>query len=423
MIKLTWHAARSCWKKQKNGRTYYLGCGKCKSKSDKDGRKAAETEWEDILRKLDGKPKPSPENALARLGQLVSEIDGIDANSLMAAVASQMAVSQKLPEPKSSESLSVTDAVCKYLAEKRAECLAGSRCPGNYQDHKSKLQTFLGVAAYSGISDINDVSAEFLSSYRAAQLALLDPNNPNKRAAGTIRARLHYVKTFLTWAYEQELIEYLPRNVASYNKVYVPKPVPEFYTIDEVRILYKAATPLLKACILLALNCGFTQADISSLEWEHIDTRTRLLQKYRTKTAKATRSQLKSSYRLWPLTLETLRDVSKTTTGIILKSPRGRILRSNKLTKLGNESKHDVIRIAFSELAKQCPKQTRNKTFKHFRKTSANLVAQHYQKTPHVRDLFLGHSIQGMSIHYADEYFDLVHEACDTLGKLYSLEK
>jgi hypothetical protein len=45
-FKLTWHEARPCWKEYADGKTYYLGKGKCKAKYDMDGYHAALKEWD-----------------------------------------------------------------------------------------------------------------------------------------------------------------------------------------------------------------------------------------------------------------------------------------------------------------------------------------------------------------------------------------
>lgn len=44
-LQLTWHKPRSCWKKKRRGKTYYVGVGKCAGKTDATGYYTALDEW------------------------------------------------------------------------------------------------------------------------------------------------------------------------------------------------------------------------------------------------------------------------------------------------------------------------------------------------------------------------------------------
>jgi len=424
-IKLSWHAARCCWKKQRKGRTFYLAKGRCKSKSDREGLRIAQAEWREIERELDSEDDrpPEPTDPVATLEHLAKTVPGINVQSLMAAFVNQVVATPKAtPEPDGhATNTNLADAIERFLAEKRTECLVGNRSAGNTNEFRVKLHAFLGACVAAGVTDVQNVNADLLSRYRNAQLALLNTDNPNHLSPHTIKRRLGYVASFLHWCYENEILDRLPRNLTRYSRVPIPKPTPEFFTIEEVRTLYQNADPILRAYILLAANCAYTQSDIASLQWEHINVGSRILTKYRTKTETTTANQVQSSYRLWPITLSTLQEVSTSKSGLILVSKHGTALYRSRLSADNGAVNYDLVGRRFKTLRKKLGGEYTSKPFKLLRKTSANLIAERYQDKPHIRDLFLGHAIAGMSAHYTLQFFDTVHEACDMLERVYQL--
>ena len=55
-FKLTWVPQRKCWRKYREGKTYYLGKGKCSEKYDREGYATALAEWGEIAAKLNEQP-------------------------------------------------------------------------------------------------------------------------------------------------------------------------------------------------------------------------------------------------------------------------------------------------------------------------------------------------------------------------------
>ena len=118
----------------------------------------------------------------------------------------------------------------------------------------------------------------------------------------SVRHKLRTVKALLLWAYDSELIDNLPRCIKKYNDITLPDPKPEFFTVKQVQTLYNDASPRMKLWILLGLNCGFTQTDISSLAPDMVDWERGIIARDRQKTG------VDSQHKLWPATLKMLRE-------------------------------------------------------------------------------------------------------------------
>jgi integrase len=64
------------------------------------------------------------------------------------------------------------------------------------------------------------------------------------------------------YLWDEELITDLPRKIAKYANVKIPKPKPRFFTLDEIHLLYDRGEPFQRLILLLGLNCGYTQVYI-----------------------------------------------------------------------------------------------------------------------------------------------------------------
>ena len=146
-----------------------------------------------------------------------------------------------------------------------------------------------------------------LKSFDLARLGqLADALHGRTYAPETIRTTLHFARTAFDyldtrgrWELTRRAEKLLrPRRTRATTIVRV-------FTPDELHDLYAYASPLLRAALLLGLNCGFTTADLSSLSHEHIVTDGEVV----TAVKPRTKTGVGGQWVLWPETIAALRVV------------------------------------------------------------------------------------------------------------------
>ncbi len=189
------------------------------------------------------------------------------------------------------------------------------------------------------------------------------------------------VKDLFRWIDEHDSIPWIKprcfRRIFSINRhkmvtdgEYACKPplirnvVPTF-TIDELTHLYAEADRRVRAWMLLALNCGHTQKDLSDLTTAEIafDATNPFIQRERVKT------HVHGVWVLWPETLEAIeREMAP-------KNPLNRVfLSSQGKTLVGGENYgRDVVRMEWLKLREKAG-MSRTLSFKYLRKTGADLI-------------------------------------------------
>lgn len=365
-----------------------------------------------------------------------------------------------------------------YVSAKRSLADAGQISRQMFNEYEHNARVFADWAGQSGYTLTDQIDAGCLDRYRQFVLKLRNPEFARKAETPqlglvSIRKRLARLKNFIEWAFESEQLAALPRNIRGLAKLRLEsheeaeKTASElFYTVAEVRELFAAATRRTKLYILLALNCGYTQSDIATLRHAHVDWQAATITRPRHKT------KGKQVHCLWPITLELLKaeatkpDKKQPGGGLMLLGQNGLPLihESDSTT-----TRQDTIRMAFAMVQKTLAKQrlrqsspelfklaTRAngsmgkgellaikreqaaraatlqqaikeelasdaRTFKNFRKTSANLIEQKYGDGSKLADQFLGHTQKATKRFYVDSHFDALFGAIEWLGEQYAL--
>ena len=151
-----------------------------------------------------------------------------------------------------------------FLAARKSQADDGEISVAMYSDDYYQLNNFVAyckkVKRTKLLQEVVDIRA---------------PRRPPEilqwRKQGHSMARGQGHQALLTWGWKAGKFDNLPRDIDDYAKVARPRPVPKFFTVDEVKEMHAKATPPMKAWILLALNCGFTQVDIATLTHGMID--------------------------------------------------------------------------------------------------------------------------------------------------------
>ena len=264
------------------------------------------------------------------------------------------------------------------------------------------------------LSKLNEMC---LDDYRNHTLSLPVSAATNKSISPwTAKSRLDIVKLMIKWGYQMALLETLPRNLDGYSRVTIPEPTVNRFSREEIHTLYSAASERTKMYILLGLNCGFGQSDISDLRVGEVSIEAARVIRKRTKTG--VHCQLK----LWPLTVEMLK-----VHGHLDGKANDRVFLSKSGLPLVYEhfvddkfKRTDAIRSAFFRLMKKT-KIPSGRGFYSLRKTAASEIEIIDSS---VTSMFLAHSEKGlMKRFYAQRDWERLHIAQDRMLKRFTLKK
>jgi hypothetical protein len=185
---------------------------------------------------------------------------------------------------------------------------------------------------------------------------------------------------------------------------------------DEIKKLYDHASGKLRLFILLGLNCGYTQIDVSTLSHDMLclDTGTTVRDRHKTGQPQ--------EHKLWKSTLRLLRQHMTNSSGssLCLLNKNGTRLVREVINSEGTPYRVDSIACAFSRNRAKCI-ITDRRGFAVLRKTGADAIAKQYQEMPWLVDLYLAHAEKKMKRYYARTHYDLLHEATDWLGHHFQL--
>jgi integrase len=370
MKKILTYATDGRWRKQIDGKMYYFGKGK--SKSDSRSYAKAENKYFEFLAKRSqsrGIEKRVSDLTFMEFGEkfLQNNFSRYERNEISASWFEKVRIS--------------VDAFVEFIGPKHA---LANLCEMDLED------------------------------YRASVLSLPVSDQTNKPISPwTAKSRLDIVRQLIRWGYKMALIETLPRNLDGYAKITIPEPTVNRFSREEINILYSAASERVKIYMLLALNTGMGQTDISSLRVSEIHMSDKRIVRKRTKTG------VHCEFALWPLTVEMLK-----LHGNLDSEPNDRVFLSNSGHPLVREyfiddkfKRTDAIRSAFFRLMKKT-KTPNHRGFYSLRKTAASEIET---IDPAVTEMFLGHSEKGLKRHYAERDWARLDGAILKLGNIFQL--
>lgn len=308
--------------------------------------------------------------------------------------------------------------IAKFLEDKRANMAAGLLTAGRVEKLRSQLEQF---QLWAG-SDLplTEIVSQTLIDYRVHLLQLVEAE---KWSRTTANERMGTVRTFVHWLWQVEAISTLPRVLDGKTKTLEIgnscSPIVVF-TTEEIERLLKNATTRTALYILLMLNTGMTQKDISDLDFSEVDWDAGRILRKRSKT-RHHEGVPQVDYLLWPETLRLLRqERCSRSSGCVLLNEGGRPLWSEEILDDGKYRKNDNVRNAFGRLAR---KLEIAKPLKSLKKTSATKIRGH-QSYRGLEDLFLGHAPQKISDqHYAQSPTSMLDKAISWLREEYGIEK
>ena len=314
-----------------------------------------------------------------------------------------------------SEDDSLGAFVASYLVERRALADAGNLSVGRAYAIELHLRHFQDW--FGKITAAAELDAKTLADYRIELLKAVTAKNWSRTTAG------HYmttVKSFVRWLWQIEAIQTLPRNLDGKSaSLRIGRESPEVvvFEIDEIKTLLERASDRTKLYILLMLNCGMTQKDISDLKQSEVDWGEGRITRKRSKT-KGFENVPTVTYPLWRETFRLLQQEQADGDDVVLRNENGGSLWSEEMKEGGKYCKNDNIKNAFNRL---CKATGISKPLKSLKKTSATLIRNN-AKFASLESLFLGHAPQNMADrHYTQIPQGLLNDAIAWLGGQYGM--
>jgi integrase len=312
------------------------------------------------------------------------------------------------------EGKTVGENIDSFLARKKAKANLGQLSQGYLgvlHAHLHRFKKWIGAGFL-----IEEISSKTLADYHSF---LLSEATEQKISLEYAKDNMKSVKYFVRSCWELELCD-LPRNINS-RELAIESVKQKIVTFsdEEIQTLLIGASERTRLYILLALNCGFTQADIASLKQSEVNWKKGVITRKRSKTEKHENVPV-VSYPLWPETSKLLKKHRSKDPELVLLNERGKPLLQES-NDGGNYHKTDNIKKAFERLCKKV--KIKAKTFKHFRKTGSTKLGEHKIHKGYI-GLYLGHSPKSIAdIHYAEHSKELFNEAVQWLGEQFGFRK
>lgn len=286
---------------------------------------------------------------------------------------------------------------------------AGKISAGRFDAYKRNIAVFRDW--FGGGKDVGEITAHTLRGYYDW---LGEQIGGGRFSPAYSRSLFNAAKNFITRLAEMDLIP-LPKNMRSRDFVFDDAPESiTYFTVAEVRKLLAGCdghSERTKLFLLLMLNCGMYQSDISDLKHKEVDWDERTITRRRSKRRKKGR-QVK--YKLWPETYNLLVKFRSEGGGDdrVLLSEEGNPLVLYKVDQAEDLDRHDLINQAYRTL---CKRVGVKKPIKVFRKTAANKL-EHHREYGRYYPYFLAHSPRGVSErNYGTPSDELFFEALEWL--------
>lgn len=444
-LQLTWHKPRSCWKKKRRGKTYYVGVGKCAGKTDAAGYYAALDEWKAMEAELAKAERQQEERQLAHreeesrdsyqamldgVSEAQFELDGrmrrMERDYPIASLGGDVGLPEDDPEYPTRENMErtefgrvamgamhdmleeevkdldsplIADMVKEFVEghERRAD--AGLIAKSTAKQYRNSTGIFEKWCEDQKHKRVVELKAPVFASYHQHAMTMIAQGTKVR----TVRDHLLKAKQFAEWLFKNEHLAEMPRTLTrDYATLKQSRPTPRHWEVKELRKIWKVASDEVRLYMALALNCGYLPSDIGTLRREHLDLKKGVISRERHKSGNP------QVHKLWPETLELIKKHRKDTPedSLLFRSPTGLALWRD-----GNGDK--LISKRFKEACLLAKGKLNGRNFRHLRATGANLIEQANAENPQLASQYLAHSVGGVKKHYTLPAFEPMFRALD----------
>lgn len=471
---LTWDKLRKRWKKKYRGEQYYFPFGE--SKTDVEGYRLALEAWQNLKKQLDGTNESDLEKAVAQRQkieqwyldenarsfrgeeatfedfdylfgeQIDEELAAIEQNKSKAKPLSlqQLMIHidplwglpetqksiwrQRIPDldnspvvqrPQQPQISSVSTNIDKFVELHRERVKSGQLSTSHLQTVATRYEFI--KRHFGGGMLVTQIRGQTFTRFHSHLLEQIKLQTISPIYARHLMAEF---RKFVKWLYAEEIIDVLPRPLMAESRQFrfnVTQRQIEVFTIEELHVLLKAAPERTQLYLLLMMNCGMYQGDISDLRPADVDWREGRIIRKRSKTSRQPTVPV-VNYKLWQPTFSLLCKYRSSDDKRVLLNANGKPLRNRQIRENGTTTNFDNIRMAYDRLTKKL-KQKKAKTLKHIRKTSASILESHETFGRYAQH-FLGHAPQSITQkHYVKPSDDLFDKAVEWLGEQYQVSK
>ena len=246
--------------------------------------------------------------------------------------------------------------------------VAGKISAGRYDAYQRNVGVFVEWAGPG--SDISEIDAPKIREFYDW---LCQQIGGGRFSPAYARSLLNAAKNFVSRVAELGVIP-LPGNLRSKDFTFDDTSGDiDYFTVEEIRSLLAECDRIAlrtKLFLLLMLNCGMYQGDISDLKPSEVDLERGVITRRRSKRQ---RQGLRVTYKLWPETIYLLRTFGSTEGDHVLSSDEGNRLVSYQTVK-AKLRRYDLIGHAYDKVRKRAGI---TKPIKVFRKTSVHILDRH----------------------------------------------
>ncbi len=458
---MTWEPGPRRWRKVYRGKAYTVSCTQLRVRDTKEASYQAANDWWTARRaEIDGQPRPHSEPELldeltrrrdwARANdhkELADEYDRriaisdrTDSPSLLllppnveGRLAGLKAMGVKLPEradphtvnailgegriwderlrkslPEVPEDRTVGVQIDKYLAFQLARYKAGQISVSDCDQTRQYLTAFrdwLGAG-----TQIDKIGVERWQGWYENLLGC-------GRSLDTRKKRFRRARDFVAWLGERGLLQ-IPPNLHSRRFRFKSEPkLIRTMTTDEVGRIVAAAPGQLKLHLLLMLNCGFTQQDVSDLTRAEVDWVGGKILRKRSKTGDQDKVPT-VEYPLWGETIALLKQFRAASGDRVLTTQSGLPWVRDSIDDAGTRHRVDAIKSNYAHLAKRLKF---DKPMSLLRKTGASKLEEHPDHGRYAQ-YFLGHAPTSVAArHYVVPSREQFSAAVKWLGSQFGL--
>ncbi len=425
---MTWEPVKARWKKIYKGKSYTIFCTTLGVPQNKVASYLAANEWwiakkaeidsqtpvkphpmapivQELERRLEWAEKHGERETAASLAKKIiwandesEEPDSMSEIAYLGMPESQMLWHDRLSRNKTpiTADRKIKSQVDRHIALERSRVDAGQLSVSEFDTIRRCLQDFQDWVG--GSNPVESLDSEKWESWWS-HLMKMDISIEYKKK------KLRYVRSFISWLAEKGMVA-VPPNLHSrrYRFGGGAKSVPTI-PIDDVKYLIRESPGQLRLHLLLMLNCGMTQTDISDLKPSEVDWEKGRIKRKRSKTEDHANVPT-VEYPLWPETLALLLKFGKREGDRALLTESGRTWVRDSIKKDGKRSKVDAIKSNYVHLQRRLGMVH---SMKLLRKTSASLL-ETSPEFARYSTMFLGHSPRSIADrHYvvpSQEQFD-----------------
>ncbi len=229
--------------------------------------------------------------------------------------------------------LTINEGIKRFLGDQLQKVKVGKRKPSTYGDWVDRLKHVQNHIS----GNVEAINANTARNFHKTLIA--SDSIGGQRQSNIFKA----FKSFVRWAWQEELLEELPRNIAKtfefsddsqgYGRM--------LFTKEDIKSMMSQLPARGRAAVMLGLNCGFTVGDLADLKKANVELKAGRLVYKRVKTRRRKRTPT-INYKLWSETIAVLEECQSNHPELWFLTEDGLPLKSSEIVD-DRESKWSAL--------------------------------------------------------------------------------